>query len=471
MPYWFALIGSSTPSSEPAGAGTGAPADPGGPSPGLPSAQVALGCWALQFTPRVALWEECVLFEAQASLRLFGGAQALRSRVMREAAELGCVAAAVAPTAWGALALARSRARGQRGARGAWQQQLEAVPLECLPQLAPHQPVLARLGCRTVGDVRRLPRSGVARRFGPSVLQALDRAYGLQPERFDWLRPPEVFEARLELPGRVEDASGLLFGARRLLLQLCGWLAARHAGVREVRVQWRHEGHRPGGDDVAELRLRTAQPTREPDHLLRLLAEEWARTPLAGPVGELGLKAETVEPWAADSRPLALEAESPPTGSETLMQLLERLSARLGAQQVLRPVFRSDHRLSECERWVPATTGAPPALACPEEALPPGPRPTWWLPRPLPLAVRQGRPHHHGALQLLSGPHRVESGWWDGPTRAVARDYFVAHGQAVGLVWVYRERGAAPLPADGPPTGGAPRAYGGAGWFLHGVFG
>ena len=176
MPYWFALIGPSTSSTE------ASPADEVTP----------LGWWALQFTPRVALWEESVLFEVQASLRLFGGAQSLRERVVREAAELGCQAAAVAPTAWGALAVARCHARGLRLPQGRWTLRLDAVPLECLPGLARHQPVLARLGCRTLGDVRRLPRGGVARRFGTQVLQALDRAYGLQPERFEWLQLPAV---------------------------------------------------------------------------------------------------------------------------------------------------------------------------------------------------------------------------------------------------------------------------------------
>ena len=49
------------------------------------------------------------------------------------------------------------------------------------------------------------------------------------------------------------------------------------------------------------------------------------------------------------------------------------------------------------------------------------------------LAVRDHRPVYQGALQLLTGPHRVEGGWWhrvvrDGEeaTEHVARDYWVA---------------------------------------------
>lgn len=56
---------------------------------------------------------------------------------------------------------------------------------------------------------------------------ALDQAYGLRPEVYEWLTLPETFQARLELMSRVETAPALLFGARRLLIQMCGWLAAR----------------------------------------------------------------------------------------------------------------------------------------------------------------------------------------------------------------------------------------------------
>jgi hypothetical protein len=55
---------------------------------------------------------------------------------------------------------------------------------------------------------------------------------------------PERFKARLELMARVELAPALLFGARRLLMQLCGWLAARHAGTTAFVLRWAHDSMR-----------------------------------------------------------------------------------------------------------------------------------------------------------------------------------------------------------------------------------
>ena len=79
-----------------------------------------------------------------------------------------------------------------------------------------------------------------------------------------------------------------------------------------------------------------------------------------------------------------------------------------------------------------------------------GERPFWLLESPRPLAEIGAVPHHDGPLELLVGPERIESGWWDGDD--IARDYFVARMRSEALVWIYRER------------------RGEGAWYLHGVF-
>ena len=78
-----------------------------------------------------------------------------------------------------------------------------------------------------------------------------------------------------------------------------------------------------------------------------------------------------------------------------------------------------------------------------------GARPLWLVEPPRRLKENRGVPHDGGPLELLAGPERIESGWWDGGE--IARDYFIARAPNAALLWVYRERGA-------------------AGWYLHGVF-
>jgi len=431
-----------------------------GDSTSAPEAVAALGTWALQFTPRVAEVEGAVLMELQASLRLFGGRVALRERVRESAAaEFGVQRIGWAPTGLAALAFARAGVAGV-GSLRALPQALDRLPMDTLGAVAPHRGTLARLGCRTLGDVRRLPRGGLGRRFGAALLEALDQAHGLRPEPQHWLAPPETFLARLELMSRVEDAPSLMHGAHRLLLRLCGWLAARQRGVTAFALRWAHDAMRSrAAGEGGELVIRTRTPTRGIEHLARLLAEHLARTELLAPVGDLELEALDTQPLAPPSASLLPDDG---TADTALEETLERIAARLGQQRVLRPVPLDDHRLEHMQRWQPA--GEPPPRARPaphpHDHLPDRtPQPSWVLPQPLRLPVRDHRPVYRGTLQLIAGPHRVEGGWWDRAADGAAhrhaqRDYFVALDEQAGVLWVFQERLANERGA----------------WYLHGVF-
>ncbi|MBV8504106.1 MAG: DNA polymerase Y family protein [Paucibacter sp.] len=389
----------------------------------------------------MARLEEAVVLEAGASLRLFGGPERLVKTLQASAAEAG-LALRISPWAESSLAaLACLRT-------GALTPDLDALPLTALSAVAAHQPMLERLGCRKLGDVRRLPRPALARRFGPALLRALDQAYGRTPEAHSWLELPEHFEARLELPFRIEQAPDLHHHAESLLRQLCAWLAARHAGVQGFSLGWAYDAMRPRDSAASgELCLHTAEATRDFAHLSRLLAEHLARTELQAPAGEIKLTAEGISPRHEFSASLLVDAlDGKPR--EALGLLLERLSVRLGPECVRSATLKEDHRLDAMQAW----TAWPPAKGRPATTRPPpGPQPSWLLDPPLRLQTRQEQPIHHGPLLRITGPHRVESGWWqDGQQR----DYYLFFGAACGLLWVYHER----LNADEQ------------GWFLHGVF-
>ncbi|MFG6455273.1 Y-family DNA polymerase [Roseateles sp. BYS96W] len=413
----------------------------------------ALAWLALSFTPRVARLEEGVVAEMSGSLRLFRGARALRLLLQSRAEQAGLAlgATAWAPTALAALALARCPGGPASGRLG---ERLDALPLPALSAAQAHHAMLARLGCRHLGELRRLPRPALARRFGPALLAALDRAYGDLPEVHDWLTLPDRFDARLELPWRVEHAPVLLHFAETLLRQLCTFLAARHAGVRALRLGWQHNAMR--ARDVAgsgELTVATADTTRDLTRLSRLLAEHLARTTLAAPAGEITLSADTVLPLEELSGGL-LPGRTDAQEQTTTHALLERLSVRLGPARVREGRLQEDHRLDRMQRWLPWPAPPSPAAVRP----PPGPQPTWLTEPPQPLRCdAQEQPLYCGPLTRISGPHRIEAGWWEGPGALHTRDYFVYRSATRGLLWVYHERF--------PDT-----ASSSSGWFLHGVF-
>ena len=84
-----------------------------------------------------------------------------------------------------------------------------------------------------------------------------------------------------------------------------------------------------------------------------------------------------------------------------------------------------------------------------------GTRPLWLLREPRRLEAApdgSGYPCDDGQrLDLLAGPERIETGWWEGDD--IERDYYIAADAEGARLWIFRERG------------GSQR------WFLHGYFG
>lgn len=428
-----------------------------------PEAQrTAWGWWALRFTPRVVQVDEALLLEVSAAQRLWGGRARLLQQFIEKNPVEDQVAYAQGATSLVAIALLRLTRRGLAAAT----ELPGGLPLDTLSAALPHVETLARIGCRNWGDVRALPRAGVARRFGAALLDALDAAWGERPESYAWLELPEVFDRALELPASAASAPELLWSAAYLLSQLRVWLQARQRGVLAFELAWtlerkrQHRANRPGS---ASLTVRTAHPTQDMAHLRRLLGEQLARTTLAAPASRLRLRSLETAPWAGVDASLLAGDDVGQARGEPLHELVERLGARLGADHVLVPVACSDHRPERMQQWVPAHTA--PIRAQRQQAAPLAADalyPTWLLPEPRLLPVHNGVPHHGGPLRRLARACRVEAGWWE-ERGAVRRDYFIAHSEGAGLVWIYREQPASPLPEDA----GATQEFR---WYLQGLY-
>ena len=436
---------------------------------------------ALAFTPIVTLHDaQTVLLEVQASLRLFGGLAALRQHLQAALMPLGHrVQMAAAPTALGAALLAQWHPSGLGdpvlGAHAtdlrALQALLAPAPIWLLRPGREHGDALQGMGLHTLSDLRALPRAGLARRFGEELLDQLDRALGQQADPRRALELPATFESRLELFARADTTDQVLHGAGVLLARLVAWAQARHARVAAFTLRMLHEktrhhsdpGPGAGATPATELRIELAAPALDAAHLQGLLRERLARLELMAPTLDLQLLCSQ---WVAGHLPNGELFPTRASQAEGLTRLLERLRARLGDAQVQHLVPLADHRPECASRTVPAHgpgQGAAAPGSCPAAAqtLLPLHRPAWLLPAPMALAERGALPLLNGrALQLVSGPERIETGWWDGAS--VARDYFIARTEDGSLVWVYRGRLPSPSGQLGQPD--EPN------WYLQGRF-
>jgi protein ImuB len=377
-----------------------------------PVALAPIAAWACQFTPKVSLEPpQELLLEVQGSLRLYGGFEPLKAKLAAGLGELGFpFSLAKASTARAALWLARGAGEA-----------LEALPIEVTGFDAEF---LRSIGVTTVGALLELPREGLAQRCGARVPEALDRALGAAPEPREFFAPPPRFDARLELPAEVAHAEALVFGARRLLAQLEGLLAARHEAVRGFRLVLFHANH------TTKLKIGLASATRKAERMAQVLRERLAGLSLMDAVIEIRLQAGDFAPLPGASAGMFGD---PAGEAEDWARLLERLRARLGHQAVHGLAAHPDHRPEHAWRRVE------PGEWDPRESPAPGPRPIWLMETPRKLEQNQ--------FVLVAGPERIESGWWDGDD--ARRDYFVARLPNASLAWVYREAGE---------------------WYLHGLF-
>ncbi|HVJ12384.1 MAG TPA: DNA polymerase Y family protein [Burkholderiales bacterium] len=374
-----------------------------------PEALAPIAAWACQFTPRVSLEPpQELLLEVEGSLRLFGGFDLLRQKLAAGLEALGYpFALATAPTARAAL----WRARGGGAAFG-------SLPIEVTRF---DTGFLASIGIATVGELIQLPRDGLALRCEPRVLAELDQALGAAPEPRAFFVPQPCFRAALELPAAVAHAEGLLFGARRLLVQLEGLLAARQEGTRSFTLVL---------DGATKLEIGLASPARDAERFAQLLRERLAKLVLSQPVEAIRLEADGFVALAGRSAGMFGDSAAE---AEDWARLVERLRARLGHDAVCGLAPQPDHRPEHAWRRIE------PGEWDPREFRVPGPRPLWLLEKQKKL--------REGEFTPLAGPERIESGWWDGDD--AKRDYFVARLPNAALAWVYREAGE---------------------WYLHGLF-
>jgi protein ImuB len=242
-----------------------------------------------------------------------------------------------------------------------------------------------------------------------------------------YFQPPDRFDARIEFDYEIESTQALLFPLRRLTGDLAAFLCSRDGGVQRFDLWFEHDQH----PDTC-LSIGLLAPERDAAMLFELARNRVDHLQLPAGSRGLRLQAEHLPPFVPAARDLF---DPRPQQAMPWEQVRERLRARLGDDAVQGLGLRAEHRPERASGDAHgAPKGPPPPLPL---------RPGWLLPRPQPLLD----PH----LRILSGPERIESGWWD--EGDIRRDYYVvetAHGQ----------RGWAYTSAD---TRGGP-------WMLHGWF-
>jgi protein ImuB len=413
---------------------------------------------ARRWTPRASVsGADGLWLDLDGVAHLFGGEERMARRILAFCARAGFAARiAVAATPGAAHALARfGRAPLILCPAGGETEALAPFPIEAL-RLDPDVATAARrLGVDSVADLLALPRAPLQPRFGSTLLVRLDQALGRAAEPLHPIVPEAPPSALLRFAEPIATAEALAEALSHLMAGLVDTLGKAHLGIR--RLAWLCQRV---DNDIQQVVIGTARPSRDFDHLLRLIRPKIETIDPGFGIESMRLVASRCEPLAAQAIEGALAGEAPVAD---VAELVDSLVGRLGPGRLYRvSSVESDVPERSLRRVGPLDAALPwPEWPRPVRLLSPA-EPLDHVIAELPdlpprLFRWRGRIHR---VRRGDGPERIYGEWWKRHGEADAvRDYFRVEDEEGNRFWLYR-RGDSTDPRTGDLS-----------WWLQGAFG
>ncbi|OLP60482.1 DNA repair protein [Xaviernesmea oryzae] len=424
-----------------------------------------LADWCDRYTPLVACDRpDALLLDITGCAHLFGGEEALLSRVLDDVGRFGfTVKGAIADSAALSSAMVRFGSGGVI-LPGEGRRALAPLPVAALRLEAPVVKALTKLGFRQIGDLLDAPRAPLVRRFGQGFMLRLDQALGLQGEPISPRRTiaPVWAEKRLLTP--IDTVEAILSLVGPLAETFLSQLEARGTGGRLFELAlFRVDG------TVLRVSAGSSTPLRAPARILALFS---ARLTNHQTVLDAGFGFEIVRLNVLHDGPFqAMQGALGQAEGEdmSLSAFLDSIAARFGDHFLMTSTYRQSHVPERAVESVPAAHAlfsAPPARIPPVFTRP-NRRPIRLLDPPElveafaaevpdgpPAAFRWRRLRHQ--VRHAEGPERIAPEWWRDGQGAATRDYFRVEDEEGYRFWIFRDGfyDAAQLPR----------------WYMHGLF-
>jgi len=397
----------------------------------------ALAVWCIRFTPIAGVDPpQGLVLDVSGCTHLWGGEETYLKEIVTRlqtagytvrAAMADTIGAAWAATRYGVSEVTITGSADQTAA-------LLRLPPEALrlePEVVDR---LHRLGLRTIGSFAGMQRSALRRRFGPGLLQQLDRALGLEAETIEPVQPRTQYQERLPCLEPIMTATGIEIALQRLLEMLCNRLQKEEKGLRSAIFScYRVDGKQQ------QLTIGTNRATHNTTHLVKLFEPS-----IATIEPDLGIELFILEAPTIEDAPAVQETLfSGSTGLDNshIAEFLDKITGRFGSGSI--------HRWLPDERHWPERS-IKPATSLQEKPTTPWrtdrPRPIHLLPRPELIEVTAPIPdyppmlfRYKGQLHKIAkadGPERIEREWWvdQGPHR----DYYTVEDEAGQRYWLFR---------------------------------
>tara|TARA_A100001011_G_scaffold84547_1_gene88423 strand:- start:5235 stop:6836 length:1602 start_codon:yes stop_codon:yes gene_type:complete len=338
------------------------------------------------------------------------------------------------------------------------------IPPQSQKEALAHYPIVAlrldpitteklhNLGLNQIGDIYNMPRAPLTSRFGLVLLQRLDQILGLENEPISPCRPKHQHIARISFPEPIGNKQDIKFALDKLLMELCKVLEKNNLGARLLKLSI----FRVDNTHI-NIKAGTSQPSRDPEHLAFLFQEKLDTVDAGFGIEVLILKA--IEISKSSINQFSIYRRTNQKSNTNIAKLIDRLSGRLGVQNVIRFYPVESHIPEQANKAVSAINNTKVSNSwtntskflnnCHLK------RPLELLSQPLPIdviaSIPDGPPimfiwrrQKHKVINS-EGPERIAPEWWrprkflsnSMPFVPKERDYYKLEDHEGNRYWVY----------------------------------
>ena len=302
--------------------------------------------------------------------------------------------------------------------------------------------VLRKMGVKTLGDCRRLPREGLIDRFGVDFVKKFDCLYGSTLDLQVVSNVLEYFSVSIELDYEIDSWAELRIYVVKLLEKMRIYLISKVVKTSELFWVFSGEGFK---EDVT---IGLSNPSTDISMMLRILEVKIENKKFQGFVTDIRLSISEVKSNGTDNLNIlkGIEGDS----GESYGEFISRTRLCYGERSLYSLTQKDEHIPEYSFAYFYSVEKKMAGDLLWRETMETKKRPVWLVNPPKKLTVVKDRPFYNGCLSLVSERERIVSGWWKG--REIARDYFMAESESKMLLWIYRE------------------LNNGRNWYLQGIF-
>jgi len=344
-----------------------------------------LSYWAYRYTSLVSLHNEnLLLLEIGRSSKLFNSLNKLINLIKQDLstfkidAKLG-----LAQTPKASIVLSQLNHQKLNNSYIA----LAKAKIEHLEQDYKTSQKLHHCGFQTLNDIKAIPQSELGSRFGPNLLVYLRQLWGDLADPQTGITPPETFHARADFSEPIRNITWIQQQFDRLLDDLVHFAQSRQLICRGFRWHFYHENNhliktvyigastgKNSSSAFKELTNLTLENTKF----------DW---------DDISEKNEHLPEFANEYSPI---------NREQIQETPNHYQTRLIDSKA---TFKDE--------------------------------PLWLLEKPRRLMQHNLEPLLEGRLNIIHGPNRISSHWWQAQQ---SRDYFIARQRSGRLLWIFFDR-------------------------------